>query len=176
MARESVARLRRRYGALRESRAIELLDGIAEGSLDPDDPQVQAWAAIEERFVRTVIRVDPSVDAVHALATSLAVRARRRGVFLDVDLASTEAARSWDGSGSRPSFVHAVEASIPGEVARLSARTEGDSFVIRLLAPIARGRREDMTALPVPGVILDPADPDDPSMLWEVRQPVGGDR
>jgi signal transduction histidine kinase len=172
VARESVHRLQRRYGALRESRAVDLLERIAEGTADPDSADVQARAALEERFIRTVIRVDPSIDAVHALATSLAVRARRRGVFLDVDLSGLGAARSTGLADSRSSLARAVECSLPGEVARLTARTEGESVVIRLVAPIASGNRDEMLRLSVPGALVNPRDLSDPGMLWEVRQPM----
>ena len=142
------------------------------GRLDPDAPDVQAKAALEERFIRTVIRVDPSIDAVHALATSLAVRARRRGVFLDVDLSGLACRRSADLTESRSSLMRAVECSLPGEVARLTARTEGESLVIRLVAPIARGSRDEMLQPGSAGGHGGPLDPDDPGMLWEVRQPL----
>lgn len=173
VARESVHRMHRRYGALRESRAIELLEGIARESIDPDDAATRSAAALEERFIRTVIRVDPAIDAVHALATSLAVRARRHGVFLDVDLSGSapsgpEAGPQGGIVASKSSLSRAVDSSQPGGVARLSARDEGNVFVIRLITPITRGNRDDMLNLPIPGVILDP---DDPDMLWEIRVP-----
>lgn len=171
VARESVHRLQRRYGVLRESGAVDLLELIADGTADPDAPDVQARAALEERFIRTIIRVDPSVDAVHALATSLAVQARRRGVFLDVDLSGLGASRSADLTESRASLTRAVECSMPGQVARLTARTEGESLVIRLVAPIAKGNRDEMLHLAVPGIAVDPLDTAEPGMLWEVRQP-----
>ena len=171
VAREGVHRMHRRYGALRESRAVELLEGIAAGTVDADSSQTRAAAALEERFIRTVIRVDPAVDVVHALATSLAVRARRRGLFLDVDLTESGLARPPVVLASKESLSRAVECSVPGGVARLSARPEGESFVIRLLTPITRGKRDEMVHLPVPGAVLDP---DDPDMLWEIREPMGG--
>jgi len=171
IAAEGVHRLHRRYGALRESRAVELLEGIADGRLDPDDPAIRREAALEERFIRTVVRVDPALDPVHALATSLAVRARRGGVFLDVDLSQTAAAQRDGWVAVKGSLIRAVECSLPGMVARLSARPEDSSYVIRLLAPISRGKREAMTHLAVPGIVVDPADHDDLMMLWEIRQP-----
>ena len=158
---------------MRESRGVELLEGIADEAIDPDASATRSAAALEERFIRTVIRVDPAIDSVHALATSLAVRARRHGVYLDVDLSgsaphSAEAPPQGGIVESKSSLRRAVDCSEPGGVARLSARNEGEVFVIRLIAPITRGNREDMLNLPIPGVLLDP---DDPDMLWEIRLP-----
>jgi hypothetical protein len=69
-------------------------------------------------------------------------------------------------------LARAVECSLPGEVARLTARTEGESVVIRLVAPIASGNRDEMLRLSVPGALVNPRDLSDPGMLWEVRQPM----
>ena len=168
VASEGVLRLHRRYGALRESYAVALLDGIADGTLDPDDPLIREQAALEERFIRTVIRVDPALDPVHALASSLAVHARRSGVHLDVALSDTDSAVRDDLMPSKPSLVRAVQCSIPGEVARLTARAEDEWLVIRLLAPIAWGSHGEMRRAAVPGLVLEP---DDPTMMWEIRLP-----
>jgi len=115
--------------------------------------------------------VDPAQDAVHAAATSLAVRARRRGIFLDVDI--PEVAPPWARTTAlgRQSLRLAIDASEPGGVARLSARDESGIFAIRLITPISPDRQADMLGLPVPGALLDPAEPD---MLWELRIANGG--
>ena len=167
----SVRRMSMRYGALRESDVTGLLEGIADGRIDPDDDVTRFHAALEERFIRTVIKVDPAQDAVHAAATSLAVRARRRGIFLDVDI--PEVAPPWARTTAlgRQSLRLAIDASEPGGVARLSARDESGIFAIRLITPISPDRQADMLGLPVPGALLDPAEPD---MLWELRIANGG--
>jgi hypothetical protein len=171
VAEEGVAGIRRRYGALAESAAVKLLDGIADGSLDPDDDATRSTAATEEGFIRTVMRVDPALDGVHALASALAVEARRRGVFLDVDLTTTCSPAQFPTVAGKQSLSWAIDSSQPGGVARLSARAEGPDYVIRLIAPIMGQHRDQTRALPVPGVVLDPSDPD---MLWELRQALGG--
>jgi hypothetical protein len=170
-AEEGAAEIRRRYGALSESAARDLLDGIAAGTIDPDDPAARATAAMEERFIRTVMRVDPAMDGVHAFAADLAVAARRRGVFLDVDLTATPSPSQFPTPADRQSLAWAIESSETGGNARLSARTEGGDYVIRLIAPVVGDQRRQTRALPVRGVVLDPTDAD---MLWEIRQHLGG--
>jgi signal transduction histidine kinase len=170
VARDSVFRMRRRYAAMRESTAIALLDGLASGALDPDDPEVRRQAALEERFIRTLIRVDPSVDDVHALATSLAVRARRRGLFLDVDVTSDGSASGEGGFGAE-SLSRAVDCAQPGEQARFTAGVEGDDLVIRLVVPVLTAHRQEMMSLAIPGIDLGPATGESEAMLWEIRRP-----
>ena len=166
-AQDSVGRLRRRYGALQQSHAVDLLTGVADGRRDPASPTVRSDAALEERFIRTVLRVDPTLDAVHALASSLAVEARHAGVFLDVDISGD--VRVGDLADVSQSLTRALACSQPGGVARFTARREGTQDVVRLVAPIWPSGREAMARLPVRGVVLDPGDPSDPDMLWEVR-------
>jgi len=167
----SVRRMHNRYGALREAEVTPLLEGIAGGWVDPDDPDTQSTAALEERFIRTIVKVDPAVDAVHALAILLAVRAHDTGVFLDVDIPEDPARRVRESALGRESLTRAIECSQPGDEARLSARMEGESYVIRLLAPICPQHRAEMLQLPVPGAVMDPSEPD---MLWELRDVDGG--
>jgi hypothetical protein len=114
--------------------------------------------------------VDPSVDAVHFLAVELAGRARESGVYLDVDLATEPAPLHVTVPGDAQALRWAIENSEPGGVGRLSARAEGEDYVVRLLTPIPIDRHAQAGALPVPGLVLDPADPD---MLWEIRSARG---
>jgi len=171
VASARVGRMSTRYDSLRESNVTGMLDGIAEGRIDPDHPLVRYQAALEERFIRTVVKVDPAVDAVHALATSLAVHALHRGVFLDVDIYDVAPSSVTESAIWRDSLLRAMDCSEPGEVARFSARHESGSYAIRLITPISDSSRSDMLRLPVPGAVLDPAEPD---MLWELRMNDGG--
>jgi hypothetical protein len=150
---------------LAESKAIGLLDGIATGALNPDDQAVRDAASIEERFIRVIMRVDPARDAMQAFCSVLAVQARRRGIILEVDLADAPPPHI-PTPADQLSLSWVVDAADPGSVARLSARVEGSSYVIRLLAPIHAQHRPAAASLPNPGVVLDP---DDPDMLWEIR-------
>jgi hypothetical protein len=111
------------------------------------------------------------VDAIHALATSLAVRAFRRGVFLDVDIHQTARPGVRESAALRDALLRAIDCSVPGEVARFSGRYEGSFYVIRLITPIEPGCEDDMRELDIPGAVVDPSEPE---MLWELRIDDGG--
>jgi signal transduction histidine kinase len=169
VTRESLARLRARYGALEGSEAIELLRGIVNGRLDPEDPDVRRRAGLEETFIRNLVRIDPEVDRLRTLAARLSRSAHRRGVHLRADLSLPAMPAVVVGQGIAESFGRAVDSTVPDGSARLTARREADEVVVTLLAPIIDGERDHMRALPVPGIDTDPGDPSDPVMLWEVR-------
>lgn len=169
VARESMRRVQQRYAALRDSGAMRLLTDIANGAADPDDPEVRQQAAVEERFVRSVLRVDPTTDAVHALATSLAVRARRRGVLFEADLVAADRFEATDVEPVAPVLVAAIERAMSGRVARLTTRIEGPVLAIRLLVPIETGEREAMKSMSVAGSMVDA---DDALFLWEILLPL----
>jgi signal transduction histidine kinase len=169
ITRESLARLRARYGALEDSVAIELLGGIVSGRFDPEDPDVRRRAGLEETFIRNLVRIDPETDRLRAMAARLSRAAHRRGVHLRADLSLPRMPSVVVGSGVAESFGRAVESTVLDDSARLTARREGDEVVVTLLTPIIDGERDHMRALPVPGIDTDPGDPSDPVMLWEVR-------
>ena len=169
VTRESLARLRARYGALEDSEAIALLTGIVDGRLDPEDADVRRRAGLEETFIRNLVRIDPEADRLRALAARLSRAAHRRGVHLRADLSLPRMPAVVVGPGVAESFGRAVDSTVPDDSARLTARREGDEVVVTLLTPIIDGERDHMRALPVPGIDTDPEDPSDPVMLWEVR-------
>lgn len=169
VTRESLARLRSRYGPLQSTAAIALLSGIVDGSLDPADPAVQRQAGIEESFIRTLMGVDPQADALRALTTYLAVVAHGRQILLKADLSLPAVPGVVVPPTVAGSLTAAVASTEQFGSARLTARTDGIDVVVTLLTPIAGGERERMEALPVAGAITDPDDPADPMMLWETR-------
>ena len=169
VTRESVTRLGGRYGALEDSEAVALLEGIVDGRLDPEDPDVRRRAGLEETFIRNLVRIDPEADRLRAMAARLSRSAHRRGVHLRADLSLPRIPAVVVGPGVAESFSRAVESTVPDGSARLTARKEGDEVVVTLLAPIVDGERDNMRALPVPGIDTDPEDPSDRVMLWEVR-------
>ena len=173
VTRESLARLRSRYGPLEDSDAVALLEAIVAGEADPDDPQVRARAGTEEAFIRSLVRIDPETDGVRALVADLARAAHGRGATVRADLALPPVPEVVVPPATAESLTRAVQCMDPTEPARLTARIEGDAVVVTLLAPIVQGERDRMGALPLPGVVTDPTDPGDPLMLWEARLPLG---
>jgi hypothetical protein len=173
VTRESLARLRSRYGPLEGARAIALLRGIIDGDLDPDDPKVRRVAAVEESFIRNLMRIDPQTDALRALAAELAVVAHQRGVLLTCDLSLPAMPGVVVQPAHAGSLTAAVEHTEQYGAARLMVRVEGSDVVVSLVAPIADGERDRMQALPLAGIVTDPGDPQDPMMLWEARLRAG---
>ncbi len=170
---EQVERIGRRFAALEESTAVELLVDIAEGTRDPESTEVRRWADLEERFIRTVLRIDPRVDDLHALVIDLAVQARRSGVLLDVSVPAGLQSGDYEVDAVRDALAEALAAGEPGGHARLTLTMEGsaDGQVLRLVVPVRDEARTAASRLDPPGQELAPGDPD---MLWEVRLPVSG--
>lgn len=145
---EAVRAIQRRYGLLQASGAAGLLRAIADGRVDPLDPGVREECRDEERFLRSVMRLDPELP-LHELAGDLLVTARRRGVPLEIDLASDAASAASDVGAMRVACEAAVATAATGDVLRLSARREGGVVVVRLVGTLT-GPIEA-----VPGVSID---------------------
>jgi signal transduction histidine kinase len=166
---ESIRRTQQRYAALTESDAQRLMLGIASGSLDPRAPEVRRDCAEEERFIRSVMRLDPAANALHAFASRLAIAAHRRRIPLEIDLA--------EGPGPDPQAVEALESSVmpvlgaaaSGEPARLTARVEGEALVVRLVMSIAEsGLLSSAREGAIDGVEIH-AGGDGSTAIWELR-------
>lgn len=186
VAAAEAARIRaERYGLLLESPVVDLLDNISAGSVSPHDPLVREQCRIEERYVRTMMRLDPSSDAVHALVAELASEARGCGRELDVGVYG-----SFTGVGNElrayaPKLRDVVR-NTPGREIRITASEEGATVVVRLVAtaPRARGGSptwDEMTSqwgVVSPemssgrddraGSLVFTRDPDGSDDLWEV--------
>ena len=164
-ATEQVRRMKERYRALEESTAVDLLEGIADGTRDPDSPPVRTWADLEDRFIRTVLRIDPAVDDLRALVSDLAVQARRSGLLLDVSVPGDLPVMSVGLAAVRSTLLAAVAAGVPGQQARLTVQTVDGEQTLRLVVPVRDDARADLSHRQPSGLDLGPGDPD---MLWEV--------
>ena len=131
---DGLRRMQLRHGLLDESGALQTLDGIGSGWLDPQAEPVRRLCGIEERYVRAVMRLDPGADLVHERAGRLAVHARRRGISIEMDLSDTA---GWHEDACGRFFDQADQAISLADTsapARLSARREGPALVLRLVA------------------------------------------
>ena len=173
VTREGVARLRSRYGDLSDSYASDILEGILTGALDPDDPEVRRRAGLEESFIRTLIRIDPEADDLRSLAAELSRSAHRRGVPLSIELALPAVPTVVVPSTLAGSLAAAMAHAAVDTPARFTARLTDDTVVITLVVTTDDGEVDRMRALPVPGELADPTDPEDRTMLWEARLALG---
>ncbi len=168
-AEQDLARvLTRRYAALAASRAPALLGGILDGTLDAADPDVRERCAVEERFIRSVMRLDPSADALQAMAMRLAERAYRAGLLLSVDI-DDGVPVSGRLATQLPRLEHAVSTVLPSlsqaDPVRMSARLEGGAVVVRVVGQI----RADAWPVAPDQSALRFVDESDGTVLWEVR-------
>lgn len=132
----AIDRLLARYSALRESQAPTLLLALAEGTLDPADPGVRERCAVEERFIRSVMRLDPAREPIHALAAAVATAARGRGIPLELDVHGFPTLQASDLEPMRVACLQVIGCADPGEPARLTARREGGHIVVRLVVEL----------------------------------------
>ncbi len=167
----SLRAMARRYSALSESCAATLLEDIAGGSADPDDAGVQASCAFEEQFIRTVMRIDPASSSLQALVLQLAIRAHHRQVELHVDIGEAPALGGGRLLMLRLAANRVIGCALPGVPARLSARFEGEGFVLRLVASVAEVDRPLVVGLPDVKGIAWHADPEQQEILLEAMFP-----
>jgi hypothetical protein len=83
------------------------------------------------------MRIDPATGPLHAFASQLAIRAHRRGVVLDVDIAEAARVRRGELLPLRTSANRAISHAMSGVPARLSARLEGEVLMVRLVVAVA---------------------------------------
>lgn len=163
----SIRELARRYAALAESSAIRLLEDIADGTVDPGSAETQAACAFEEQFIRTVMRIDPGASQLHALAMQLAIRAHHRKVELQVDIAESSSVRRRELLMLRLAANRAIGCALPDSPARLSARFEGERFIVRLVVAVAGPDRALVVGVQESGGIDWHVDPDDHTIVLE---------
>lgn len=154
---EAVRLLQRRYALLATSGAGRLLRSIAEGRLDPLDAVVREDCREEERFLRSLMRLNPE-QPLHDLAAALLTRAKGRGVPLEIDLSADASPVSGELDAMRVACEAAVDAAATGDTLRLSARREGGSVVVRLVGTLV------VPIDPVPGVHIE-VEPDGSAVL-----------
>ena len=149
-----LARTRSRYQDVDTSGLIELLEGLANGDLDPREEAVKGVCVREERMLRSVIKLHPETIGVHRDLVALAATARDAGVDLtiscvddvagglprDARLTSVDQARKLLRSGRE------------GSQARASITRDSAGCVFRLVVTL----HEDALADVPPGVeVLD---------------------
>lgn len=133
VAERDMALLGRRYSLLDESDATTLLDGIAEGRLDPADAGVRELADREEQYIRAVMRIGAAEDPVHDLAAQILSWGRHERVPVAIDIPA-EPIDLPDVHDVHALLERALPLARGASGARLSARREGSSLVLRFVA------------------------------------------
>ncbi len=131
---QGLERMRARHELLDQSSARTLLLGVAQGRLDPGDEQVRQECGQQERFIRSVMRLDPAADLVHRHAGRAAVLAHQRGLSMDISLDDTA---GWPAQSCERFFAEVrrmLQVADAATGARLTARREGDAVVMRFVA------------------------------------------
>ncbi|MGI9196453.1 MAG: sensor histidine kinase [Candidatus Nanopelagicales bacterium] len=116
--------------------AVPLLEGLREGSLDYRDPGTRAMCALEERFARSVVRLDPAAGHLPASLLGLVVDARHRDIFVDADLTQPP-----PDSAAVSMAIPAEEILVmsPGSAVRVTTGWEEDRLVARLTSADGEG-------------------------------------
>lgn len=133
-----------RYSDVDTSGLIDLLDGLADGRLDPADDAVRSTCAREERMIRSVLRLHPERVRVHRDLVALASAARDCDVDLsisivedipvDAQMTTLEAARTL------------IQRARPGSQARASITRTDQGCVFRLVVHIEPSGLVDLPA------------------------------
>lgn len=166
---EAIGRTRRRYAAVGESDAPQLLSAIAEGRADPLDPSIREQCQREERFIRAVMRLDPASDAVHAFAADFAIRSHRSGVPIDIDVAESTGIPADVVRTFGDVAMTTLDDAVAGEPARLTARYEGDEMVLRLVMTVRHASEEAVRTRVAGTPISGMASPADGMVMLELR-------
>lgn len=133
-----------RYSDVDTSGLIDLLDGLADGRLDPASEEVRSTCGREERMIRSVLRLHPERVRVHRDLVALASAARDCDVDLsisivedipvDAQMTTLEAARTL------------IQRARPGSQARASITRTDQGCVFRLVVHIEPSGLVDLPA------------------------------
>ncbi len=132
VAEHEVNLLSRRYALLNESGAIRLLTSISTGASDPGDEEVRRRADREEQYIRAVMRIGTAQDPVREVAAEILQWGRAEGIAVDIDLRDGSELQA-DVRGLREMLERAYPLTSGATGARLSARIEDSSLVVRLV-------------------------------------------
>lgn len=149
-SQQRLANVRDRYRDVDSSGLIGLLEGIANGSIDPADERVRRTCALEERMIRSVMRLNPESVRFHKDLVAMATAARDAGVDLSISI--VEGVPSDVSLRTLDDALQLLRVTRPGSQARASLVREDDSYVFRLIADVDL---EQPAHLPASAEILD---------------------
>lgn len=133
-SQERLARSRRRFADLDPEGLIELLDAIACGDRDPNDPEVREECARQERLIRSVLLLHQESNDTHHQLVRLAVFARDHGI--DLSIAAVPQLPEQTLFHAFPTARNVLGAATQDAPARASVSIEGEEVVFRLVATV----------------------------------------
>lgn len=149
-SQQRLANAHHRYRDVDTSALIALLEGIASGSIDPANENVRRTCLLEERMIRSVMRLHPERVRLHRDLVLLAAAARDARV--DLSISVTEDVESDATLQTLDDALGLLRASRPGSQARASVVSEDDACVFRLIVDVDVAR---CVHLPASAEILD---------------------
>ncbi|MEI8084234.1 MAG: hypothetical protein WCI74_20525, partial [Actinomycetes bacterium] len=87
LQRRSAESADRNHAMLAASR--NLLEQLADGSADPTDPRVREAAGTQERYLRSILRIDPELGPLAEELVAVVGAAARSGVMADITVLSS---------------------------------------------------------------------------------------
>jgi signal transduction histidine kinase len=138
-ARKRLTQARGRYEQVDADGLIAVLEGIAEGRIDPRDESVRVMCVREERLLRALMRLDPEHIAVHRDLVALAVAAR--DATIDLSISVPERQGEMDPKASLallPEALALVQRAIPDSQARASISSDPAGCIFRLVVQVPR--------------------------------------
>lgn len=141
---------------------LPLIEGLAEGRLDAADPQVQQSCAREERFARSLVRLDPAAGTLTRWMRDLVLVARHLGLGVDAQVIGPDRPTPL----GPPTTLSQVLGHLPKDSApRLTGTWEGEVGVLRLVAP----------GVGAAASVVPPVDVDEDGTAWWEEVVADGD-
>jgi len=133
-AAQHMEALSQRFEITRIGNSISLLSGIADGSVDVHDEQIQAAAMREERLIRSVLRLNPQQSDFDRFLGELAQLAYELGRDVEIDTQSGIAGVPDNDLASFRSIIESLlRASDPATTTRLTSAQEGQDHIVRFV-------------------------------------------
>jgi signal transduction histidine kinase len=133
-ASQHMEALNQRFEITQIGNAIPLLTGIAHGSVDVHDPNVQAAALREERLIRSVLRLNPQRSQLDRFLGELAQVGYQRGCDVEIDTQVGLTVVDPDELDAfRTTVLALLTVSDPSTTARLTITQEGPERIVRFV-------------------------------------------
>lgn len=163
-----------RYASVSGSGVLELLERVAEGSVDPSSVEVRDSCRVHERHIRSMMGLDPARRQFDASLTSLSDQACERGVLLDIVVPDGLPDLGAEVIGEESGACALLGRMEPGSTARFSAHHEGDRVTLRCVGVCPDIGSIEAGSYSGGDIVL--VDRETHTCMWEVIVDASGDR